>query len=122
MTHPVEPSELHTRRSAAWATTTPSNGAGSAGKSRKACCAPHFVRTTVRIHEYPDGRLAIFHGTHRLANCDPRETCAMTPNGLREPLRQPAYGFVDNAPRCPQPHRPLNHRSGQLMRYKERST
>jgi transposase len=28
---------------------------------------PHFVRATVRIHEYPDGRLAVFHGPHRLA-------------------------------------------------------
>jgi len=33
---------------------------------------PHFVRATVRVHEYPDGRLAIFHGPHRLADYDPR--------------------------------------------------
>jgi hypothetical protein len=32
---------------------------------------PHFVRAMVRVHEYPDGRLAIFHGPHRLANYDP---------------------------------------------------
>ena len=31
---------------------------------------PHFVRATVRIHEYPDGRLAVFHGPHRLADYD----------------------------------------------------
>jgi hypothetical protein len=32
----------------------------------------HFVRATVlRVHEYPDGRLAIFHGPHRLADYDP---------------------------------------------------
>ena len=31
---------------------------------------PHFVRATVRIHEYPDRRLAIFHGPHRLADYD----------------------------------------------------
>jgi hypothetical protein len=31
---------------------------------------PHFVRTTVRVHEYPDGCLAIFHGPHRLADYD----------------------------------------------------
>jgi hypothetical protein len=31
---------------------------------------PHFVRATVRAHEYPDGRLAIFHGPHRLADYD----------------------------------------------------
>lgn len=35
---------------------------------------PHFVRTTVRVHEYPDGRLAVFHGPHRLADYDPEGT------------------------------------------------
>jgi hypothetical protein len=30
-----------------------------------------FVRAAVRAHEYPDGRLAIFHGPHRLADYDP---------------------------------------------------
>ena len=25
----------------------------------------------VRVHEYPDGCLAIFHGPHRLADYDP---------------------------------------------------
>jgi hypothetical protein len=33
---------------------------------------PHFVRATVRVHEYPDGRLAVFHGPHRLAEYDPQ--------------------------------------------------
>ena len=33
---------------------------------------PHFVRTKVRVHEYPDGRLAVFWGPHRLADDDPR--------------------------------------------------
>jgi hypothetical protein len=32
---------------------------------------PHFVRAMVRVHEYPDGRLAIFHGPHWLADYDP---------------------------------------------------
>ena len=32
---------------------------------------PHFVRAMVRVHEYPDGRLAIVHGPHRLADYDP---------------------------------------------------
>jgi transposase len=31
---------------------------------------PHFVRTTVRIHQYPDGTLAVFWGPHRLADYD----------------------------------------------------
>jgi transposase len=28
---------------------------------------PHFVKATVRIHEYPDGTLSLFWGPHRLA-------------------------------------------------------
>jgi transposase len=32
----------------------------------------HFVRAMVRVHEYPDGRLALFHGPHRLADYDPQ--------------------------------------------------
>lgn len=28
---------------------------------------PHFVRATVRVHEYPDGAIALFKGPHRLA-------------------------------------------------------
>lgn len=31
---------------------------------------PHFVKTTVRVHEYPDGQLAVFWGPHRLAEYD----------------------------------------------------
>jgi transposase len=30
----------------------------------------HFVRMTVRVHEYPDGTLAVFWGPHRLADYD----------------------------------------------------
>ena len=33
---------------------------------------PHFVRAKVRIHEYPDGWLAVFWGPHRLADYDPQ--------------------------------------------------
>jgi len=32
---------------------------------------PHLVRATVRVHEYPDGMLAIFKGPHRLASFAP---------------------------------------------------
>jgi hypothetical protein len=31
---------------------------------------PHFVKATVRVHEYPDGRLAIFLGPNRIADYD----------------------------------------------------
>lgn len=29
---------------------------------------PHFVKATVRLHEYPDGTIAVFLGPHRLAD------------------------------------------------------
>jgi transposase len=29
---------------------------------------PHFVKATVRVHEYPDGKLAVYWGPHRLAD------------------------------------------------------
>jgi hypothetical protein len=32
----------------------------------------HYVRTTVRVHQYPDGRLAIFDGPRCLARFDPK--------------------------------------------------
>jgi transposase len=31
---------------------------------------PHFVKATVRVHEYPDGTLAVFLGPNRLAEYD----------------------------------------------------
>ena len=82
----------------------------------------HFVRATVRVTNTPTGAWRSFTGRIGWPITTPRETRAMMPNWLREPLRQPACGFVDNAPRCPQPHRPNHHRSGQLTRYEDRST
>ena len=35
---------------------------------------PHLVKANVRVHEYPDGQLAIFHGPHRLADYRPDGT------------------------------------------------
>jgi transposase len=35
---------------------------------------PHFVKATVRVHEYPDGTLAVFYGPHRLADYDQNGT------------------------------------------------
>ncbi len=46
---------------------------------------PHFVRATVRVHEYPDGSIAVFLGPHRLATYDRTGTLIVT-----EPLRDAA--------------------------------
>jgi hypothetical protein len=82
----------------------------------------HFVRATVRAHSTPTAIWPSSTDSIGWPITTPRETRAMMLNWLREPLRQPACGFVDNAPRCPQPHRPNHHRSGQLTRYEDRST
>ena len=34
----------------------------------KSTLRPHFVRATVRLHEYPDGAIALFSGPHRIAD------------------------------------------------------
>ena len=37
---------------------------------------PHFVKASVRVHEYPDGKLAVYWGPHRLADYDAAGTIA----------------------------------------------
>jgi hypothetical protein len=32
---------------------------------------PHFARASVRLHEYPDGAVALFRGPHRIADFPP---------------------------------------------------
>ena len=39
---------------------------------------PHFVRATVRVHEYHDASIALFLGPHRLADYD-RHGCLCPP-------------------------------------------
>lgn len=43
---------------------------------------PHFVRATVRVHEYPDGTIAVFLGPHRLADYDPFGQLVDQPHAL----------------------------------------
>lgn len=38
---------------------------------------PHFVRARVRIHQYPDGALALFWGPHRIADFPPADPPAL---------------------------------------------
>jgi transposase len=44
----------------------------------------HYVKARVRVHEYPDGRLAVFHGPRRLA------TYGAQPNQPKETEKQAA--------------------------------
>lgn len=86
---------------------------------------PHFVRAKVRVHEYPDGCLAVFLGPHRLADYD-AEGRSIDPNALAASAASAASPAVDlwiSLPRSPQPHsRNHHHRSGQFTRYENRST
>ena len=34
----------------------------------------HFIKARVRVHRYPDGRLAVFHGPRKLADYEPDGT------------------------------------------------
>ena len=47
---------------------------------------PHFARATVRLHEYPDGAVALFWGPHRIADFPPPAAVPMT--WRRDPLRR----------------------------------
>ncbi len=86
----------------------------------------HLVRATVRVHEYPDGRLALFHGPGGSPTMPPtalssRQT--MKPSQPLNSARRPRGGFVDNATRSPQPHRAISdNRSGHMMCYKNRTS
>ena len=40
---------------------------------------PNFARATMRLHEYPDGAVALFWGPHRIADFPPP---AANPNDL----------------------------------------
>jgi hypothetical protein len=43
----------------------------------------HYVKARVRVHEYPDGRLAIFHGPRCLARYDAEGEMMDSDNGRR---------------------------------------
>jgi len=59
------------RRNAGSAMTIPSSGALTL-QIPPSPLRRHLVRAMLRVHEYPDGRLASFHGPHRLADYDPQ--------------------------------------------------
>lgn len=69
----------------------------------------HFVRANVRVHEYPDGALAIFHGPRCLARYRADGSLIAAPDkrdARRSP--RPACGYVDGAapPTYPQAQHP----------------
>ncbi len=84
----------------------------------------HFVKVRVRVHDYPDGTLAIFHGPRCLARYradgGPLDDSSRWPP---EPAGRPAPVDLGTTLRVAhQPHRPNHHNSGQTMCYQHRST
>ena len=57
---------------------------------------PHFVRATVRVHEYPDGTLAVFWGPHRLADYDAAGVMAQPVPQVTAPAASPAKQMTDS--------------------------
>ena len=84
---------------------------------------PHFVKLRVRVHDYPDGTLAIFHGPRCLARYRADGSLLNHDQPLAASGRWTARpcGSADKPAACPQPHRP-HHNSGQPMCYQHRST
>src|SRR5512147_2146748 len=77
---------------------------------------PHFVRTKVRVHEYPDGRLAVFWGRTASPTTRPARHNHRWPRAGRRLSRfgrRPGCGFVDIAaavPTTPPPPQPPQKR------------
>ena len=86
----------------------------------------HYVKARVRVHEYPDGTLALFHGADAWPATTPTASPSTAkPGRPRDPLRRSPpvpCGQVDS--RSAPDHFPTGHinRSGQLIWYINRST
>jgi len=62
----------------------------------------HYVKVTVRVHEYPDGTLAIFHGLRCLARYQ-SDGRVIEPGGVRPGRRSPTRGSGDRPIVAPRP-------------------
>jgi transposase len=89
----------------------------------------HFVRATVRVHDYADGTLALFHGPRCIARYD-RAGALPTEQNRVGPRPVDMWTTPE---RRPHPHRPHHNqrkhdngdsteRSGQVTRYENRTT
>ena len=90
----------------------------------KARCAPHFVKARVKVHVYPDGSHAIFHGPRCLGRYDEKERSRTAREKRRlNPLGGEPVDGMDKPPACPpRPQENKTRRSGHLMCYQNRTT
>lgn len=79
---------------------------------------PHYVRAKVRVHDYPDTTLALFHGPRCLARYGEDGSLQEQTHGRRDPLRPSSP--VDKATALPTGA--THHRSGQSMCYINRTS
>lgn len=93
----------------------------------------HFVRATVRVHDYADGTLALFHGPRCIARYDRAGAPLIPPPAGQNRVGPRPVDMWTTPKRRPHPHRPHhNHRkndnvnsterSGQITRYENRTT
>jgi hypothetical protein len=82
----------------------------------------HFVKARVKVHLYPDGSHALFHGPAASADTTRRDSSSRPGSPLKSARRRTACGHVDDATPRPHPHRNKTRRSGHLMGYQNRTT
>jgi transposase len=91
----------------------------------------HYVKVTVRVHEYPDGTLAVFHGPRCLARYQPNGQ-VIAPSGGPPRRRGSTQGSGDRSIVAPKPRvrkyvaaRGSNDstgKTGQILCYRNRTT
>jgi len=58
----------------------------------------HYVKVTVRVHRYPDGTLAIFHGPRKLASYDPQGRLLASSGERLSGLDRKKHHEIENIP------------------------
>ena len=85
----------------------------------------HFVRAAVRVHDYADGTLALFHGPRCIARYGRAGAPLIAPPPRQRSRGAPACGYVDDArasPTSPQaPPQPKKESKHELNRKKRTS-
>jgi transposase len=93
----------------------------------------HFVRAAVRVHDYADGTLALFHGPRCIARYDRAGAPLIAPPARQNRVGPRPVDMWTTPERRPHPHRPRynrnksekldsTERSGQMTRYENRTT
>jgi transposase len=93
----------------------------------------HFVRATVRVHDYADGTLALFHGPRCIGRYDRAGAPLIAPPTGQNRVGPRPVDMWTTPVRRPHPHRPHHNqrksehidsteRSGHMTRYENRTT